>query len=60
MCRRTEGREYAKKLMIIILFSKPNRERKPVTEITEERGGDFVSQTNIRIYPKESCSLALG
>lgn len=42
MCRRREGREYAKKLMMIILFSKPNREGKPVIEITEERRGGEV------------------
>jgi len=43
MYRRKESREYAKKLMMIILFSKPKREGKPVTEITEGRRGDFAS-----------------
>lgn len=54
MCRRREGREYAKKLMMIILFSKPNREGKPVIEITEERRGGFGSQANVTISTKEN------
>lgn len=42
MLRRREGREYAKKLMMIILFSKPNREGKPVIEIIRERRIWFI------------------
>lgn len=43
MYRRREGREYTKKLMMIILFSKSNRGGKPMIEITEERREDFGS-----------------
>lgn len=55
MCRRREGREYANKLMMIILFGEPNRERKTLAEITEERREDFGPQSSISTPTKGCC-----